>query len=85
MVRTVKCIVCGQDHEYCSSCSKYKDFPSWYNLYCSEGCREYAKVLVAYYQNKMSKKQAKRKLKGLDPSQLAPKYREIYDEIVNNH
>lgn len=61
-----KCITCGNEYYYCSSCNT-KD-PMWKNLWDTENCKNIFETVSDYAQKSMSEETAKEKLMACDLS-----------------
>jgi len=75
MAHIRKCILCGDEYEYCPRCDKTK--PSFYLKYCSENCKEIALIDNKYKFNHLTAEEALNELNKLDLSKL-----ESFNEII---
>lgn len=66
MARKRQCICCTSKYEYCSTCRKDSDKPSWMSTFCSEACKELWSTAVKYNMNLISKPEAKAAIEALE-------------------
>ena len=64
------CAVCYTNYEYCPSCDKDKDKPTWYFSFCSENCHDIYEVASRFENKLIDANTAKDKLDKLDLSRL---------------
>ena len=67
-----KCIVCGEEYEYCNSCKAHAKFPTWMALYHDDNCRSIMKICTEYMAGNLTKGEAKA---ALDKCNLTNKKR----------
>ena len=60
-----KCLICGGLYSYCSSCYADRFKPAWYQIFCSEECKEIDGILSANTVGAMSDIEAKHKLQEI--------------------
>lgn len=78
-----KCIVCGNEYNYCRSCPKDAKKATWYALYDNENCKNISQALTDYNFNKVTKEEAKDILSNCDLSiNLAEYYRNTLDVVM---
>ena len=61
-----KCIVCGQEYEYCNNCKEHASHPSWKAIYHDENCRSIMNITTEYAAGNITKTEAKMKLDVCD-------------------
>ena len=64
------CAVCHTNYEYCPSCDKDKDKPTWYFSFCSENCHDIYEATSKFENKLIDANTAKDKLEKLDLSRL---------------
>lgn len=64
--KTRKCIVCGEEYEYCNRCSSHANMPTWMALYHDENCRSIMNIATEYMANNITKADAKSQLDNCD-------------------
>lgn len=89
------CVVCGTRYEYCSSCNKDRNKPTWMSSFHDENCKKIYEACAGFNSNRLTSQEAK---EILDTCDLADKERfttstkrlidEIYkvresEEVVN--
>ena len=78
-----KCIVCGNEYNYCRSCPKDAKKETWYALYDNENCKNISQALTDYNFNKITKEEAKELLSNCDLSiNLVEYYRNTLDVVM---
>ena len=60
-----KCLICGGMYSYCGTCYKDRFKPSWYQIFCSEECREIDQIISANTVGVLSDIDAKHQLEKL--------------------
>lgn len=61
-----KCFLCGNDYHYCPTCSADRGKPSWYNMFCSQVCKDLNDILVENTFERLSNEDAGEKLRGIE-------------------
>lgn len=64
------CAVCYTNYEYCPSCDKDTDKPTWYFSFCSENCHDIYEIASRFENKLIDANTAKEKLDKLDLSRL---------------
>ena len=63
-----KCIVCGEEYEYCGKCKAHSNLPAWMAIYHDENCRNIMNIATDYMAGSISKAVAKAMLDECDLS-----------------
>ena len=66
MANKKKCLICGSAYSYCNTCYEDRYKPAWYQIFCSEECKEIDGILSANTVGAMSDIEAKHKLHELN-------------------
>lgn len=69
--RNRECYLCGQDYQYCSTCSQDKMKPAWMSEFHSENCKNIFDICTRFNMNLMSKVEAQDTLNSCDLSNKA--------------
>lgn len=80
------CVICRELYEYCPSCKRDNDKPTWYNVFCSERCHDVYEICTSYRDGVYDKAQAYEKLSVCDLSGLnnfAESTKKQIEEIMN--
>lgn len=80
-----KCVICGTEYEYCSSCSEKKHLPTWKNSFCSENCKIIYDTCVKYSMGNLEKEEAASILRSCDLSKrnkFTPSTKRLVKEIL---
>lgn len=79
------CLLCKNEYEYCSGCSKFKHFPIYMNIFCGENCKTIYEIMNNYESGIIDTDTAKKQLDELDTSRhmyytksFANTYNKIY-------
>lgn len=59
------CFICGNGYHYCPTCSEDRDKPSWYNMFCSEECKDINYILSENNFKRLSNEDAGELLKQI--------------------
>lgn len=83
-----KCVICGTEYKYCSSCNgEDKDKPAWMSVFDTENCRKIYYICSNYEIGHYgSKEEAKEKLEKLDLSkkdQFCPVVKDWVEDIMS--
>lgn len=65
-IKTRKCIVCGEEYEYCNRCSSHSTMPTWMALYHDDNCRSIMNIATEYMAGNVTKADAKSQLDNCD-------------------
>lgn len=57
-----KCLICGCLYNYCTTCRADRFKPAWYQIFCSEECKEIDEIISANSVGAISDIEAKHKL-----------------------
>ncbi len=63
-----KCVVCGQEYEFCPTCAESADEPTWRLMFHDLNCREIYNISTAYLAKQMTKEEAIEAYKKTDLS-----------------
>lgn len=63
-----KCVICGEEYDYCSSCPDKMNMPSWKNSFCSENCKKIYDACAKYNAGELIKEEANALLETCDLS-----------------
>ena len=66
--RTRECYLCGQNYQYCPTCSQDKMKPAWMAEFHSESCKNIFDICTRFNMGMMSKAEAQEALKSCDLS-----------------
>ena len=66
--RTRECYLCGENYNYCPTCSQDKMKPSWMTEFHSENCKNIFDICTRFNMKLMSKSEAKDALSICDLS-----------------
>ena len=77
-----KCIVCGEEYEYCNNCRRYSSLPAWMAIYHDENCKNIMNITTEYMAGNLTKEEAKSQLDGCDLTNKA-KFKESVAKAVN--
>ena len=66
--RSRECYLCGQDYQYCPTCSQDKMKPAWMYEFHSENCKNIFDICTRFNMSLMSKVEAKDALNACDLS-----------------
>ena len=69
--RSRECYLCGQDYQYCPTCSQDKMKPVWMSEFHSENCKNIFDICTRFNMGMMSKSEAKEALSSCDLSNKA--------------
>lgn len=69
--RTRTCYLCGQDYQYCPTCSQDKMKPTWMSEFHSESCKNIFDICTRFNMQLMSKTEAQDALNSCDISNKA--------------
>jgi len=69
--RTRECYLCGQDYQYCPTCSQDKMKPAWMSDFHSENCKNIFDICTRFNMSLMSKDEAQDALNACDLSNKA--------------
>jgi hypothetical protein len=64
--RKRECYLCGQDYEYCSTCSNDRLKPAWMAEFHSESCKDIFDICTRFNLDMMSKADAQEALNKCD-------------------
>lgn len=65
-IKARKCIVCGEEYEYCNRCSSHTSMPTWMALYHDDNCRSIMNIASEYMAGNLSKADAKSQIDNCD-------------------
>jgi len=54
------CLLCGKTYEYCTSCAKDVQKPSYLKEFCSEECNTIYATVVRYERKELTKEEARK-------------------------
>lgn len=63
-----KCVLCGNEYEYCPNCTKDRNKPTWYKLFDGENCHGIFNALNDYNFNLATKEDTQKILSKYDLS-----------------
>ena len=66
--RSRECYLCGQDYQYCPTCSQDKMKPAWMSEFHSENCKNIFDICTRFNMDLMSKAEAQDALNACDLS-----------------
>lgn len=69
--RNRECYLCGQDYQYCPTCSQDKVKPAYMSEFHSENCKNIFDICTRFNMNLMSKTEAQEALIACDLSNKA--------------
>jgi len=75
-----KCIVCGNEYDYCHSCPKDADKPVWYYIFCSEECHKLGDILTKQTNGEIDLLTAKKEIISSNLQNI-----KTFDSDVQNH
>ena len=61
-----KCLICGCLYNYCTTCRADRFKPAWYQIFCSEECKEIDEIISANSVGVISDIEAKHKLEEVN-------------------
>ena len=68
MANKKKCLICGKVYTYCNTCYEDRFKPAWYQIFCSEECKEIDRIFAENTVGEISDIEAKHELKELNLS-----------------
>ena len=78
-----KCVVCGTEYEYCSTCSRHKSKAKWMNTFHDEKCKNIYDICVQYNANMLTKTEAQEALAAYDLADTSCFKEHIQKDLVN--
>ena len=60
------CYLCGRAYSYCPNCEADRDKPSWYDMWCSETCKEINAILQNNNFGRLTDEAAAEKLSKIE-------------------
>ncbi len=79
-----KCVLCGNEYEYCPNCTKDRNKPTWYKLFDCENCHGIFNALNDYNFNLITKEDAQNILDKYDLSiNLNDHFRNEIHEVMS--
>ena len=66
--RNRECYLCGQEYQYCSTCTQDKMKPAWMSEFHSENCKNIFNICTRFNMKRMSKIDAQDALNACDLS-----------------
>ena len=66
--RNRECYLCGQEYQYCSTCTQDKMKPAWMSEFQSENCKNIFNICTRFNMKRMSKIEAQDALNACDLS-----------------
>ena len=66
--RSRTCYLCGQDYQYCPTCTQDKAKPAWMSEFHSESCKNIFDICTRFNMGRMSKEEAQDALNTCDLS-----------------
>lgn len=85
MIKNRTCCVDGTKYEYCPTCSRDIDKPSWMVSYCCENCKKIYEACAGYNMNELTKEEAFEILKDVeigDINKYSPATQKAIEEIT---
>lgn len=76
-----KCLICGGLYTYCNTCYEDRFKPAWYQIFCSEECKEIDGIISANTVGELSDIKAKRELEKLNLSGKKFHKQKVKDKI----
>ena len=64
--RTRECYLCGQNYQYCPTCTQDRTKPSWMSEFHSESCKNIFDICTRFNMGTISKEDAQRELNSCD-------------------
>ena len=68
MANKKKCLICGKLYSYCNTCYEDRFKPAWYQIFCSEECKEIDGIFSENTLGMITDIEAKHRLEELDLS-----------------
>lgn len=59
------CYMCNKSYHYCPTCAEDRNKPSWYNMFCSEVCKDLNDILSENNFGRISNEDASELLKKI--------------------
>ena len=73
-----KCILCGEEYEYCGNCSRFRNYPRWMETVHNLNCKTIVDTVMNYKAGVKTPAECKADLEGCDLS-----YRNQFNDGMN--
>lgn len=60
------CYFCGKEYSYCPNCPRDREKPAWYEMWCSETCKELDHILKENQFGRLQDEEAAEQIKSIE-------------------
>lgn len=84
MNKKKKCIVCGNEYDYCPRCAAYASLPTWKNEFDKEDCKNLYYLINKYVFKHIDANEANDEIEKLNVNVSNNEIKQVIDEIKAN-